>query len=272
MPHVEELPLTGPSSLVRPQPGWALIPDSTYIDPSKAPLNPAPTVRGKRSTRYDQSARVSGDAITARQKRATERRLEVLTSENKWDRKDVHIPIPKKAGDDKAGRKQTTGVRKILQSERTFKHHLEQEDSELEQQARQGGSSTSLTTPQIAPSYAIPQSPHPKKKKTNSGSAQAAESESVPSSANTTNASEFDTNPLLATSVAPLPSRDELLRLITAPPLSYNAARARPPSAGTPMRRFCEICGYWERSRCLKCGASACGLEHSREHETQCAA
>ncbi|KAF2099989.1 hypothetical protein NA57DRAFT_55921 [Rhizodiscina lignyota] len=274
MPQIEELPTTGPSA-VRPTPGWALVPDSNYIDPSKAPLNPTASIRGKRSTRFENVA-VSGDVLSSRKEREIRQRLEHLNSENRYDRKEVAIAIPKKAGDDKPSKKQTTGVRKILLSDKAFKHHLEDEVAHLSKQSEQGGSSTSYAGPQIAPSYAIPQPPPPKKRKAgpvNTSHIKSAAPDTVPPTT-TTNAvepSEFDVNPLLATSIPPLPSQDELLRLITAPPLSYNAARAAPASHYASLRRhFCDVCGYWGDVKCLKCGGRVCSLVHKAEHDSHC--
>ncbi|RPB25941.1 hypothetical protein L211DRAFT_805655 [Terfezia boudieri ATCC MYA-4762] len=52
-------------------------------------------------------------------------------------------------------------------------------------------------------------------------------------------------------------------------PLSHPAARADP--SNKPQRVFCEICGYWGRYRCIKCGARYCDLECKAGHEeTRC--
>ncbi|KAI5797864.1 hypothetical protein DFH27DRAFT_624728 [Peziza echinospora] len=52
-------------------------------------------------------------------------------------------------------------------------------------------------------------------------------------------------------------------------PLSHAAARADPPAR--PPRVFCEICGYWGKYRCLRCGARYCALECKETHEeTRC--
>ena len=69
-------------------------------------------------------------------------------------------------------------------------------------------------------------------------------------------------NPLLRSYIPAAPSAAIMEALVSAPPLSYNAARAGAgAAAGKPQRRFCEICGYWGGVRCLKCGARVCGLE-----------
>ncbi|KAF8477209.1 hypothetical protein BDZ91DRAFT_708847 [Kalaharituber pfeilii] len=52
-------------------------------------------------------------------------------------------------------------------------------------------------------------------------------------------------------------------------PLAYAAARADPSIK--PPRMFCEICGFWGRYRCLKCGARYCDLDCKGAHEeTRC--
>ena len=63
------------------------------------------------------------------------------------------------------------------------------------------------------------------------------------------------------------PSEALMDALITAPPLFYNAARVGPSSSGKPQRHFCEICGYWGRVKCMKCGARVCGLVCKTAHD-----
>lgn len=76
-----------------------------------------------------------------------------------------------------------------------------------------------------------------------------------------------DTNPLLRSYIPSAPSEATLNALVAAPPLSYNMARARPSPSGRPQRHFCEICGYWGRIKCMKCGARVCGLECKGTHD-----
>lgn len=53
-------------------------------------------------------------------------------------------------------------------------------------------------------------------------------------------------------------------------PLSYSSARAD-PSSRRVHRVFCEICGYWGKYRCFKCGARYCDLECKATHDdTRC--
>lgn len=83
-----------------------------------------------------------------------------------------------------------------------------------------------------------------------------------------------DADPLLETNswVPPLPTDDELRELMTALPLNYNQARATwgPDDAQYPPRHFCELCGYWGRVRCMKCGTRVCALDCLELHRQEC--
>lgn len=78
-------------------------------------------------------------------------------------------------------------------------------------------------------------------------------------------------DPLLKVSTLGSISQQQIDALLSAPPLSYNAARAAPPDANTPpLRHFCELCGYWGRVRCMKCGSRVCGLDCKTMHDAEC--
>ena len=89
-----------------------------------------------------------------------------------------------------------------------------------------------------------------------------------------------DSDALLTSRVPPFPSDDELRALMTAPPLSWNEARGSwaeadaedraPQESRYPLRRFCEVCGYWGRVRCVKCGARVCALDCLDVHREDC--
>ncbi|KAI1804164.1 hypothetical protein F4811DRAFT_521783 [Daldinia bambusicola] len=85
-----------------------------------------------------------------------------------------------------------------------------------------------------------------------------------------------DSDPLLVSRVPPLPTDAELRALLAAPPLSYTEARGRwtadDEGAGRryPARVFCEVCGYWGRVRCMRCGARVCALECLETHREEC--
>ncbi|KAJ9157745.1 SWR1 complex subunit vps71 [Pleurostoma richardsiae] len=86
-----------------------------------------------------------------------------------------------------------------------------------------------------------------------------------------------DGDPLLESWVPPPPTDDELRALVAAPPLSYDQARGvwgqqGEGGGGGPRRRryFCEVCGYWGRVRCMKCGTRVCALDCLEVHREEC--
>ncbi|KAK0632396.1 hypothetical protein B0T14DRAFT_416175 [Immersiella caudata] len=81
-----------------------------------------------------------------------------------------------------------------------------------------------------------------------------------------------DNDPLLVSRIPPFPSDGELRALMTAPPLSYLEARGTwgGEETGYPTRVFCEVCGYWGRVRCMKCGARVCALDCLEMHKAEC--
>ncbi|KAI0843138.1 hypothetical protein F5Y06DRAFT_304634 [Hypoxylon sp. FL0890] len=82
----------------------------------------------------------------------------------------------------------------------------------------------------------------------------------------------LDNDPLLVSKVPPLPTDAELKELLRAPPLSYMEARGRwtEDDRRYPPRVFCEVCGYWGRVRCMKCGVRVCALECLETHREEC--
>lgn len=81
-----------------------------------------------------------------------------------------------------------------------------------------------------------------------------------------------DSDPLLVSVVPDLPSDAELRKLLAHPPLSYTEARARwrDEDKQYPARRFCDVCGYWGRVRCMKCGTPVCALDCLEMHREEC--
>ncbi|KAI9736884.1 MAG: hypothetical protein M1818_005935 [Claussenomyces sp. TS43310] len=81
-----------------------------------------------------------------------------------------------------------------------------------------------------------------------------------------------DHDPLLRSRIPPVPTDAELAALIAAPPLTYLEARGglTEDNWRKPPRCFCEICGYWGRVRCTKCGSRVCALECLRTHKEDC--
>jgi zinc finger HIT domain-containing protein 1 len=80
-----------------------------------------------------------------------------------------------------------------------------------------------------------------------------------------------DNDPLLVSRVPEPPSDAELRQLLNHPPLMYLEARGTYDADGQPAKRvFCEICGYWGRVRCMKCGTRVCALDCLETHREEC--
>lgn len=297
MPHIEVIPITSGAA---PAPGWAYVPDTGY-DPSKVAINPSAR---KRTARQN----VGGAPdLTARQQTQLHKRIAELDQDNQ---KEVALPAKVKEGGstprEKAGRKMTPAVRKILQSGRTFAHWLADEEALSAQRhaAGLGGQSSAVQTATASPAPSSSAGPSAaqgsRSKKTlasrtkRSGSTAVSSSPATPSAqavlstSNTAAPSPTaqppadielpdaspaeEEDPLLSPVVPATPSVQEIQALLAHPPLPYSAAKAAPPTSdGPPRRQFCEICGYWGRIKCLKCTARVCGLECKRAHdETSC--
>jgi zinc finger HIT domain-containing protein 1 len=81
-----------------------------------------------------------------------------------------------------------------------------------------------------------------------------------------------DDDPLLVSRIPPLPSDEELRALLSAPPLTYLDAKAgwNDEDRRYPTRVFCEVCGYWGKVRCMKCGTRVCALDCLETHREEC--
>ncbi|TGO81947.1 hypothetical protein BPOR_0963g00010 [Botrytis porri] len=81
-----------------------------------------------------------------------------------------------------------------------------------------------------------------------------------------------DSDPLLVSRVPNLPSVEEMQRLLEMPPLSYTEARGgwTEEDRRKPGRVFCEVCGYWGRVKCMRCGGRVCALECLGTHKEEC--
>lgn len=181
----------------------------------------------------------------------------------------------------------TTAVRRILQSQKTFANHLDDEEAHLEKQPHPLASHT-MPAPSQAAKSVRRQSSTKKKRPSSSSSAmipptpheQTASTESIARPLRDTtqagptpsHGSEFSTDqghPSLRIFTPPKPPPALLDEILSAPPLSYTAARSKPSALGHSKRRFCEICGYWGRVKCVRCGARVCGLECKGVHDEQ---
>ena len=81
-----------------------------------------------------------------------------------------------------------------------------------------------------------------------------------------------DHDPLLVSRVPEMPSQEEIESLLAVPPLTYLEARGPwvEEDRRKPVRRFCEVCGYWGRVRCKNCGGRVCALECLGIHQEEC--
>lgn len=187
----------------------------------------------------------------------------------------------------------TPAVRKILQSQKTFANHLADEEAFRANQSL-ASASTAMATPialQRQASSRVTRTPASNSKRAPTAASTPLPDASehklspsavvptptfpsgypLPSEGTVSAVDPDDSHPLLSVNVPRLPSPATIERLITAPPLSYNAALVAPSTSTAPPRQFCEICGYWGRVKCMKCGARVCGLECKNAHdESRC--
>lgn len=284
MPQIEVLQTAHTAA-----PGWAYVVDTGH-DPSKLAINPSGTRKGRAQRTVTQHV-TDAPELSRRENVAVAKRLADLDKEGG---KEIEIPSKYKGPvatwkSGGTGGKLTTNVRRILQSEKTFKHHLDDEEARL---GMRSGTSAQVPAPVVAgrsrtaglkrgstsgvmgpPALPSPTTVSP------AATEDVAMTDAPPiSKANSqiastpTNLMDRDANePLLQIHVPSLPTPEELEALVSAPPLSYNAARAAPPPASAPpQRKFCEMCGYWGRVKCLKCGQRVCGLECKEAHDLDC--
>lgn len=81
-----------------------------------------------------------------------------------------------------------------------------------------------------------------------------------------------DHDVLLMSRIPAMPTQAEIEKLLAAPPLSYNEARGdwSEEDRRKPVRSFCEVCGYWGRVRCTRCGGRVCALDCLTIHQEEC--
>ncbi|OJJ85852.1 putative HIT finger domain protein [Aspergillus glaucus CBS 516.65] len=280
MYHIELLP----NSTSHITPGWTYVPDRGF-DPAKAAITPA--IGRKRGIR-DPGGR--GD-LSSRENNAIIRHLAELDREN---HRDVQIAVPVKQKEPAGRGKTTTNTRRILQSQKTFRNHLDDEEAHLSQTAQTTASnapprlsisskmtkpsarrsSTPMATPKTdstakqrkQSSAAAQQQQQPQQPETPAGPTADTETE-PPAKKQRLIPSEYDNDPLLRSRIPPVPSERIMQALVSEPPLSYNAARAGPPVTKKAPRFFCCICGYWGKIRCRNCHVRMCGLGCYKVHE-----
>lgn len=265
-------------------PGWSYAPTRGF-DPTQAM---APTLGRKRNIR---DAGKGGD-ISSRQANAIARHIAELDRENQ---RDVAISVPvrqaKEAGARGTRAKTTSAVRRILQSQKTFRNHLDDEEAAIALGTGGGGgtqnpgANLAAKGPRAAASAAARRSSTPasvagRKRPsaavtaTNTGASTPAETTDAETDADEETErkpklikSEHDNDPLLRSYAPLMPSEGLMQRLLAEPPLSYNASRVKPPSSSRPGRHFCCMCGYWGKIRCKSCHLRTCSLDCYKVHE-----
>ncbi|KAG2417552.1 hypothetical protein HFD88_008771 [Aspergillus terreus] len=286
MYHVELLP----SGSSHATPGWTYVADRGF-DPAKAAITPA--IGRKRGIRDPGRADLS-----SRQNNAIVRHLAELDREN---HRDVQIPIPAKQKD-AAGRgtrgKVTSNVRRILQSQKTFRNYLDDEEAALAQAAAQAPAQRSAPNRITKPSSSAsslrrgatpkPTTKQQQHKRSVSARALSVSTEQPPSQQQQDKPqdqpqqseaedqkpapeglikTEHDNDPLLRSYIPSAPSDRIMQALLAEPPLTYHAARAGPPVMPRAPRYFCCMCGYWGKIRCKNCHLRTCGLDCYKVHE-----
>ncbi|KAG6005199.1 hypothetical protein E4U21_000328 [Claviceps maximensis] len=239
-------------------PGWAYVPD-TAIAAGSAGIQPANRKRARHLT----GGGLSVKDVTARSEAKIRREVEVLERDGN---KDNSIPLPMKSG--RASTKFTPNVRKVMQSQKTFANHL---DDYLALQALT--EATSATNKRL----------NVNKKDTGSSSAPKPYASEDVAMANAMDLPPIlappyedppaslpgDRDVLLVSRVPQLPTDEELRKLLSQPPLPYLEALGEVDET-YPRRAFCEVCGYWGRVRCSKCGTRVCALDCLETHREEC--
>lgn len=212
------------------------------------------------------------EALSARQQREVERKIKELNSDNS---KDVQIPIPKKeagsGGGARAGK--TTNTKKILASGKTFTHYLDDEEAEIARTGRRDGDVEVVPLAvQQQQQQRASKAPLARRKAREDSSVSNSPTPPVPASSQSMkNADTMDVDEETGDEeLTPTPLQAEIEALLSAPPLTYNQARsAPPPSTAPPPRKFCEVCGYFGRVKCMKCGAMTCSVMCKDTHDEQ---
>lgn len=242
--RVEEVYDTGKRAS---QPGWDYVVDTGY-DPSKAPIQP---INKKRT------AGRTGGNTTAKQNDATHKRLKELEKDN---HRDAHVAIPKSKDAASRSKGKTLATRKVLAYQKTFAMWVEQEKSDAANAA--SNPAQQKQRPIVHPRKGTAKVCHEIKEEFIE--------EPIPQVALRPASDGTDDSHLLLTNTPVLPSEAEMERLCSAPPLSYDEARAGPSTSGKPPMHFCEVCGYWGKIKCITCGFRVCGLNCKKKHDIEC--
>jgi zinc finger HIT domain-containing protein 1 len=272
MPLITELPI---SQTTRPSHGWAYVPDTGV------PIAAMAASTRKRGAPRDANTNklLPTNNPSVKQQKATAQRLERLAEDN-WSKQTVPLPTRTRI------KKSTQNVRRILASERQFKHW---HDEQVAQLALGAGAMVGTTTASVATGGSrrtstaqaaqMPMHPPPKPSTPRIKTEVTATKSSPLASAPTTEPAEgdsLDTKPLdsllVTRGIPKMPTKRLMDALLAEPPLSWDAAVARPLENRLPGRHFCAVCGYWGKVRCKRCGERTCGLmECWKGHEGSCA-
>lgn len=263
-PHIEELPI----AQSRQAPGFAWV---AVAGPSEDPAKNWGTSNRKRA-RFSAAGQTESqkEALSARQQREIERKLKELNSDNS---KDVQIPVPKKeaggSGAQRAGK--TPNTKKILASGKTFAHYLDDEEAEIARTGRRDGDIEVMSTSAVQ--QRASKTPIVRRGLGNESSMENSPAPGQISARMTGGVKGADVMDVDGSDEdidASLPSEAEIQALLNAPPLTYNQARSEPPPADAPPpRRFCEVCGYFGRAKCMKCGVMTCSVMCKDAHDEQ---
>ncbi|KFH44483.1 hypothetical protein ACRE_047300 [Hapsidospora chrysogenum ATCC 11550] len=248
-------------------PGWAYVPDTSV--PSSAALQQQPG--GRKRARNAPSGPSIGD-LTARQEARIRKEVEALQLDGN---KDNTIPIPVKPGRKAQGK--TGTVRKILQSQKTFANHLDDFLAFQQAEASAAAASANSRRANTNKSATTPVTQDPE-------DTSMTDADAATAAANTSPPALFpppyrspppshpgDSDPLLMSRVPEPPTDREIRALLAHPPLTYLEARGTWEERGRPpARAFCEVCGYWGRVRCMKCGTRVCALDCLETHREEC--
>jgi len=185
--------------------------------------------------------------------------------------------------------KVTPGVRKILQSQKTFANHLDDFEAlppaEKNLHTNTVRSASGTSTPNSTKRSHKRKDPNAtthtplRKVSTLSSPIKSEDDVAMPDASIPSLSSAPDPPPhprdndvLLVSRIPRMPSQEEIDRLLAAPPLSYNEARGSmtEDDRRKPIRTFCEICGYWGRVKCTRCGGRVCALECLTVHQEEC--
>ncbi|GAB7361282.1 hypothetical protein MBLNU230_g1342t1 [Neophaeotheca triangularis] len=267
-PKIEELPQT----TSRQAPGFAWITTTTTGESQSTATANKKRARNATSGQTEQAR----EALSAKQQREIERRIRDLNSDNA---RAGEVTVPKSAGGQGGGGGgggarpgKTTNTKKILASGKGFQHHVDDEEAEIALRGRGGGAGGGggggggEGAAEKKKEQRASKTPLARRKPAQLLQRQSSAGRASP--APLAKAPDVSSVPVIDLedddggdeALPPLPSRAEMDALLNAPPLTYNESRSAPPPADAPPpRTFCEICNYWGRLRCLRCGAKTCG-------------